>query len=176
MPCRVSDCRFSQTETSAFNAMWDSDQFCGKQLEALVDARLEIFGCASAVERHHALSWATFLGNHWSHFKPCVLCFRNGVTEHCFTFVLGLQSPVVGGLVQLESDELLSGIDTAIDLHSGESTSSTSLMGLEVGLEPVVRLPSTNRSANFETSVKHLKTQNGGRPKRCKRAPRSAHK
>ena len=60
--------------------------------------------------------------------------------------------------------------------HRTESTSSTSLMGLEVGLEPVVRLPSTNRSANFETSVKHLKTQNGGRPKRRKRAPRSAHK
>ena len=37
------------------------------------------------------------------------------------TFVLGLQSPVVGGLVQLESDELLGGIDTATDMRSGEA-------------------------------------------------------
>ena len=36
-------------------------------------------------------------------------------------FVLGLHSYVVGGLVQLERDELLSDIDAAIDLHSGEA-------------------------------------------------------
>ena len=59
--------------------------------------------------------------DHRSHFKPCVLRFRKGGTEHFFVFVLGLQRPVVTGLVQLRRDELLSDIDAAIDLHSGEA-------------------------------------------------------
>ena len=36
-----------------------------------------------------------------------MLRFRESATEHCFAFALWLQSPVVGGLVQLKSDELL---------------------------------------------------------------------
>ena len=157
----VTDCRFSQTETAAFNAMWDSDQFCGKQLEALVDASLEAFGSPSLIDQSAIKTFSGALEqqkgtlrrlgtNSWliiGHTSnPCVLRFRKVVTEHFFRFIFGLQSLVVEGLVQLRSDELLSDIDAAIDLHSGEakdwSTSSTSLMvcgfGRMVPLDPTI--------------------------------------
>ena len=67
MPCRVGDCRFSQAETAAFNAMWDSEHLSGNKLTALVDARLKAVGSPSSIdqsthvtfsggaERHNAL-------------------------------------------------------------------------------------------------------------------------
>ena len=103
MPCRAGECRFSQAETAAFNAVWDSDQFCGKQLKALVDAMLDALGSPSSIDqsalvtfsgapqqqRHTVPSWTEFLVKHRSHFKPCVLRFRKGGTEYVFAFVFG---------------------------------------------------------------------------------------
>ena len=123
MPCRVGDCRLSQAETAAVSAMWDSDQFCGKQPEAFVDARLEglgspssldqsalmTFGCTSAAETHCAL-----LGQIIGEASVALQAMRAPLSQrswgsvHALAFVLGLQSPVFGGLVQLKSDELLS--------------------------------------------------------------------
>ena len=41
---RLATASFSQAETAAFNAMWDSDQLCGKHLKAFVNARLKALG------------------------------------------------------------------------------------------------------------------------------------
>ena len=51
MHCQVGDCRFSQAEAAASSVMWDSDQFCRKQLEALVDARLEGFDSPPSIDQ-----------------------------------------------------------------------------------------------------------------------------
>ena len=51
-----------------------------------------------------------------------MLRFRKGGTDRFFfAFVLELQSLVVGGLVQLESDEFMGDINAAMDMHSGEA-------------------------------------------------------
>ena len=50
-----------------------------------------------------------------------MLRFRKGGTERLFAFVLELQSHAVGGLLQLEGDELMRDMDAASDLHSSES-------------------------------------------------------
>ena len=128
----LSGCRpavFSQVETAAFDAMWDSDQFCG-----IVDARwqalsspfvnrpvrtCDVYGCSSReavgplglhywLSRGHTSSHACFA---FAKVAPIVVV----------AFVLGLQTLIGGGLVQLESDELLSDVDAVIDLHSGKA-------------------------------------------------------
>ena len=107
--------------------------FCGKQVKALVDGRLEALGSLSSIdqsalmtfsgaaERHCALL-CQILGLNIVHTPShACLAFAKVALSIFFAFVLALQSPVVGGLVQLKSDELGCDIDAAIDLQTGEA-------------------------------------------------------
>ena len=104
MLCGVANCRFSQEETAAFSAMLDltSSAASNRSTRMTFSGAQRPFGPHARDEQLQAIRAS--LSQKWH--------------RAFFAFVLVLQSLVVGGLVQLESDELMSDIDAAIGLHA----------------------------------------------------------